>query len=233
MATAPLTVRLNPNDNVVVARLDVLPGTALAGEGAAARERIPAGHKMATRPIAKGEPVRKFGQIIGFATPAIAAGRARPRRTTARMGDFARDYAFGSDARPTDYRARRPSGASFEGYRPRQRQGRGRATIIGVLSTGELLGDGRASSSPSSFPRTCWRSIRTSTASSRITHGTGCGMADRRRGLCRPLQRTLWGFAGHPNFAGVLMVGLGCEVIADRLSARGLSASSAGPRSAP
>ena len=44
-----------------------------------------------------------------------------------------------------------------------------------------------------------------------LTHGTGCGMADRGEGFAT-LQRTLWGYARHPNFAGVLMIGLGCEV---------------------
>ena len=53
------------------------------------------------------------------------------------------------------------------------------------------------------------RPIPTSMASS-LTHGTGCGMADRGEGFAT-LQRTLWGYA-RPNFAGVLMIGLGCEV---------------------
>src|SRR5690606_36767091 len=44
-----------------------------------------------------------------------------------------------------------------------------------------------------------------------IVHGTGCGMAARGEGF-DILRRTLWGYAGHPNFAAVVMVGLGCEV---------------------
>jgi altronate hydrolase len=62
-----LTVRLHPDDNVVTARIDLLPNTAVAGEGVACAMRIPAGHKIATRPIGAGEPVRKYNQIIGFA----------------------------------------------------------------------------------------------------------------------------------------------------------------------
>ena len=69
-----LTVRLHPNDNVVTARIDLLPNTAVAGEDVACAARIPAGHKVATRPIAKGEPVRKYDQIIGFASADIAPG---------------------------------------------------------------------------------------------------------------------------------------------------------------
>ena len=66
---ASITVRLNANDNVVVARVDLLPGAEV--EGLAVTQRIPAGHKVATRPIPLGEPVRKFDQIIGFATTDI------------------------------------------------------------------------------------------------------------------------------------------------------------------
>jgi altronate hydrolase len=44
-----------------------------------------------------------------------------------------------------------------------------------------------------------------------IVHGTGCGHAAYGEGF-EVLRRTQWGYASHPNFAGVVMVGLGCEV---------------------
>src|SRR5882672_7383025 len=71
--TAPLTIRLHPADNVVVARMDILPGTAVEGEVAAAT-RVPPGHKILTRAVKKGEPLRKYNQIIGFATEDLAPG---------------------------------------------------------------------------------------------------------------------------------------------------------------
>src|SRR5580704_13139842 len=93
----PLTIRLNAADNVVVARVDLLPGTEIAGEHVQAATYIPAGHKLATAPIASGEAVRKYGQILGFAIEAIAPGDHVHTHNMA-MGDFARDYAFGVDA---------------------------------------------------------------------------------------------------------------------------------------
>src|SRR4051794_6088893 len=69
-----LTIRLHPSDNVVVARLDLLPGTELPEERVAAVGPVPAGHKIATAPVAPGEPVRKYGQILGFAIEAIRPG---------------------------------------------------------------------------------------------------------------------------------------------------------------
>jgi altronate hydrolase len=44
-----------------------------------------------------------------------------------------------------------------------------------------------------------------------FVHGTGCGMAGDGDGF-EALQRVMWGYARHPNHAGVLMVGLGCEI---------------------
>ncbi|HEY5429623.1 MAG TPA: UxaA family hydrolase, partial [Solirubrobacteraceae bacterium] len=44
-----------------------------------------------------------------------------------------------------------------------------------------------------------------------ITHGTGCGLSADGEGL-DVLRRTLAGYARHPNVAGVVVVGLGCEV---------------------
>src|SRR5206468_2253909 len=43
-----------------------------------------------------------------------------------------------------------------------------------------------------------------------LTHGSGCGMDSNGESMI-VLRRTLGGYARHPNFAGVLVVGLGCE----------------------
>ena len=89
--TLTRTVRLHPSDNVIVC-VDMIPaGTAV--EHVTATERIMRGHKMATLAIAKGEPVTKFGQIIGFASRDIPAG-AHVHEHNCSMGEFERDYAF-------------------------------------------------------------------------------------------------------------------------------------------
>ena len=208
MATAPLTVRLNPNDNVVVARVDILPGTKLAGEGLAVSQRIPAGHKVATRPIAIEEPIRKFDQIIGFATQAIEPGQ-HVHVHNCGMREFARDHAVGQDVRPIAMvpEAQRPS---FGGY-VRGNGKVGTRNYIGILSTVNC------SASVSKFiaerfPAEVLAQYPNVDGIVAITHGTGCGMADRGEGYAT-LQRTLWGFAAHPNFASILMIGLGCEVM--------------------
>jgi altronate hydrolase len=108
----PLVIRLHPEDNVVIARATLLPG-ARVDDLVKAAQRIPAGHKVATRPIALGEAIRRYGQIIGFASTAITPGQ-HVHVDNCEMGDFAKDYAYGVDARPTEFD---PTPASFQGIR--------------------------------------------------------------------------------------------------------------------
>src|ERR1700722_11085687 len=89
----PPVIRLHPDDNVVIARVTLLPGTPL-GDGAAAAQRIPAGHKAAVRPIARGDAIRRYGQIIGFASSDITPGH-HVHVQNCEMGDSAKDYAYG------------------------------------------------------------------------------------------------------------------------------------------
>ena len=97
LQAADLTIRLNPADDVVIARVELPAGTTLVKEGnVAVAARVPAGHKVAVRDIKAGQPVRRYNQIIGFATRDIRAGEHVHVQNLA-MGDFERDYAFSSD----------------------------------------------------------------------------------------------------------------------------------------
>ena len=62
----PRTLRLHAEDNIAVAIDPLAAGLEVAG--ITTRAPVPRGHKVATRDIAEGEAIRKFGQIIGFAT---------------------------------------------------------------------------------------------------------------------------------------------------------------------
>src|SRR5690349_7334376 len=94
-ARAPRVLKLNAADNVVVA-VDVIERGSKA-EGVSASQRVPKGHKMAVVPIGQGEPVSKFGQVIGFAKAPIAPGEWVHEHNV-EMGEFSRDYAFCVDA---------------------------------------------------------------------------------------------------------------------------------------
>ena len=203
---APRVIRLHVEDNVVIAIDLVNPGDAAAG--LTARERILKGHKMAAAPIREGEPIRKFGQIIGFAKGHIAPGEWVHEHNVG-LHDFSRDYRFAEDARddgllPEHLRA------TFEGYR----RGGGKTGTRNYLG---ILTSVNCSASVARFAATAVES----SAALRdypgidgvvaIVHGTGCGHAAYGEGF-EVLRRTQWGYASHPNFAGVVMVGLGCEV---------------------
>ena len=93
-------IRLNPLDNVVIARQALPEGLSLEAEAITVRQPIPSGHKVATLRVEQGQPLRRYGQIIGFASQPIEAGD-HVHVHNVEMGDFARDYAFGVDAHAT------------------------------------------------------------------------------------------------------------------------------------
>ncbi|HLX98020.1 MAG TPA: UxaA family hydrolase, partial [Roseiarcus sp.] len=95
--TNPRALRLDPSDNVIIAIDEILAG-AEAAPGVKARERVPRGHKMAVVPVDTGAPIRKFGQIIGFASRPIGPGEWVHEHNCA-IHEFARDYHFGEDRR--------------------------------------------------------------------------------------------------------------------------------------
>ena len=100
------TVRLHPSDNVIVS-VDMM---APVSPSTTSRQTSGSCAAIRWRPFdAKGEPVRKFGQIIGFASQDIAAG-AHVHEHNCTMGEFERDYAF---ARQTAGRRRRWTAAAY------------------------------------------------------------------------------------------------------------------------
>ena len=93
-------IRLHPNDNVVIARVDIAQGAAIPDENVTCLNRIPAGHKVAARAIAKGEPVLKYNTVIGFASNDIRPGTLL-HRLNMEFREFDRDYAYAQEYQPT------------------------------------------------------------------------------------------------------------------------------------
>ncbi|MBO6781790.1 MAG: altronate dehydratase [Alphaproteobacteria bacterium] len=206
--TAKLSIRLNDNDNVVVARAEIMPGTSIPGENVQTSAPIPRGHKIATRAIAKGETVTKYDQIIGYAMEDIAPGdHVHTHNCEFRMVD--RDYQFATDLRDTPM-VPEDERRTFEGF-VRKNGSVGTRNYIGILTSvncSATVAKYIADSFNSTGKLADYPNIDGVSA---FVHATGCGMADSGDGYAN-LQRTLWGYARHPNFAGVLIVGLGCEV---------------------
>ena len=207
-AKTPRVLRLNAADNLVVALDPILPGA--TAEGIEAISRVPKGHKMATKAIGEGEPVLKFGQIIGFATASIRPGEHIHSHNCG-VHEFARDYHFAEDAKPENVlpvEQRR----TFEGY-VRESGRVGTRNYIGVLTSVNCS---------ASVARFIAEAVNRSGILDNypeidgvvpFVHGTGCGMAGQGSEGFATLQRTEWGYARHPNIGGALLVGLGCEVM--------------------
>ena len=199
------TVRLDPSDNVVTA---VRP-LEIAGvvESITTTDNIPRGHKVATSRIAQGEAVRKYAQIIGYAAETIEPGQhVHTHNVEFRNTDA--DYEFATDLRPAEpvEPQRRDS---FMGFC--RANGRvGTRNYIAVLTSvncsataARKIADAFGPEELAAYPNV--------DGVAAFVHGTGCGMAGAGEGF-DALQRIMWGYARHANHAGVLMVGLGCEM---------------------
>ena len=214
LTRSSLTIRLHPADDVVIARQQLVGGTKLLDEDVVVAGLVPPGHKVATRAIPAGAPVRRYNQIIGFASRAIAPGDHVHLHNLA-MGAFDRDYAFGVDAKPTDYVV---PAATFQGIVRRDGPNAGKVATrnyIGILSTVNCSAT-VARGIADHFTRERLAAYPNVDGVVALTHGSGCGMDTHGEGM-QILRRTLGGYAKHANFAGVLIVGLGCE--ANQISA--------------
>ncbi|CAA0112419.1 Galactarate dehydratase (L-threo-forming) [Starkeya nomas] len=202
----PRILRLDGADNVVVAVDAIQPGD--RASGVLACDRIPRGHKMALRRISAGEPLIKFGQPIGVASADIAPGEwvhvHNVSATALPHGDFeAATLAVDQPAFGV------PS--TFQGYR--RSDGRtGTRNYIGILTSVNCSASVARFAAEAIERSGLLDSYRNIDGIMPIVHGTGCGLAELGEGY-EVLRRTQWGYACHPNFAAVVMVGLGCEVL--------------------
>ena len=207
MTNRSATLRLHADDNVVTAVRELAEGESLGEGNLAARQRVPRGHKVATATVAKGETVRKYNQIIGFASTDVTPGQ-HVHTQNLEFRQLARDHAIGANARDTAF-VPADQQATFDGIvRPDGRVAT--RNFVGVLTTvncsatvasyisDQFRGPGGLADYPNVDGVVA------------LTHGSGCGMASEGEGM-DTLRRTLAGYARHPNFAGVVIVGLGCE----------------------
>ena len=200
-------VQLHPDDDVVIARRQLVAGLVI-GNSLAVRGLIPAGHKLAVHTIEAGAPVRRYGQIIGFATRAIESGEHVHTHNLS-MGSFDRDYAFGADTKTAPSVA---EAAQFMGIV--RADGRvATRNYIGILTSVNCSATAARAIAdyfrPDIHPRALadYPNVDGVIA---LTHGQGCAIDSEGEAL-EIIRRTLGGYARHPNFTAVLIVGLGCE----------------------
>ena len=203
----PETICLHETDNVVIALRNIAANESLEGHNWQPNEAIMRGHKIAIAAIAKGENVIRYGQIIGQTKQDIAIGD-HIHTHNLKMGDHKQDYAFGRDTKPLKMASEE---RTFMGYQ-RDDGGVGTRNYLGIITTvncsatvARLLAEAAEKSGLlEEFPNI--------DGIVPIVHGTGCGMSATDESY-DTLFRTISGYAQHPNFAGILLLGLGCEVM--------------------
>jgi len=200
-----MTIRLDPADNVVTATRTLEIGTAV--DDVVTTAIIPRNHKLASREIKAGEAVRKYAQVIGYATELIVAG-GHVHTHNVEFRNTEEDYEISTDLRPAVPVAE-AARDSFMGYR--RENGRvGTRNYIGILTSVNCSATAARMIASAFGPEEMARYANVDGVVA-FVHGTGCGMAGQGEGF-EALQRVMWGYARNPNHGGVLMVGLGCEM---------------------
>jgi len=211
MATCAITdvaLVLNPRDDVAIAKKEIPAGTVLedADGRIEVRQDIRPGHKVARHARRTGEEVRRYGQVIGFATADIAVGDHVHTQNLA-VGDLHREYEIGTDVRPVDFYPPEEM-RYFDGYL--RDDGR-----VGTRNYIAIISGVNCSASVSQFVKDRFRDVSRDYSNIdgvlAITHKSGCG-TELFGEDHMALQRVLAGYAKHPNVAAYILIGLGCEV---------------------
>ena len=199
-------IRLHPNDNIVVARIDVAIGEAVPSENFTSRSQVPAGYKIAARKILKGEPILKYNVTVGFANTDIEAGMMVHSHNT-EFREFDRDYAYASEYQPTTLLPEAER-ATFQGY-VRANGKVGTRNFIGILSTVNCSAT-VVNKIAEWFTPERLKDFPNIDGVVAFSHDIGCGMEMSGEPM-QLLRRTMAGYAQHPNLAAALIIGLGCE----------------------
>jgi altronate dehydratase large subunit len=226
------TLLMHPGDNVAQAIVD-LPASQMVtvdGDAIALRQAIPSGHKLARRPIGRGELVLKYGQPIGRAATEIATGEhvhvhnveslrgrgdlvvASPVIARSVLCDEAIPNMEEIASAHTTGLAMTPRESVFLGYR--RRDGR-----VGVRNHVLVLASVQCANA---VVDAIGRAVPEVVA---LSHAWGCSQIGDDLAQSR---RVLEEFASHPNVAAALLIGLGCEsmptvAMAEALAGRGVA----------
>jgi altronate hydrolase len=207
-----VAVLLHPQDNLLIAKKALLPRTIVPledGTEVKIAQMIPPGHKAAVREIAEGEAVRRYGQIIGFASEPIKPGQhIHTHNVAVHQGELKLDYAFGEDYKPVEF-VPEAERRTFMGYR--RADGR-----VGTRNFVALLASVNCSSSATRRVADYFRDNPIMDQYPNVdgviglaTKG-GCG-AHYGSDYLGQLQKTMAGIVDHPNVGAYIILSLGCE----------------------
>ncbi len=200
--SSPLFLQVHPSDNVAVALRAAEPGDTFAGVTVA--EPIPAGHKLALRDLAVGDPVVKYGYTLGVASAPITAGRhIHSHNLRSSLTDKLEELRFADVAKPQPAPAAR-SADTFMGYRRADGRAatRNEIWIVNTVGCVNVASEKIAAAANTELAGTGIDGVHA------FPHPFGCSQLGDD---LQYTQKVLAGLARHPNTAAVLILGLGCE----------------------
>ena len=198
-------VTLTENDNVAVALRNLGVNETLGSVTLCSE--IPKGHKLALSNLSKGDRIVKYAQTIGYATTDIPVGdHIHTHNIEFRATDH--NYEYGVENQSPEILDPEQQ-ASFQGFKRADGQ-IGTRNYIAVMASVNCSATA-VQHIASFFTPEVLADYPNIDGVVGFSHSTGCGLADSGDGFDN-LQRVIWGYAQHANVAGVLMVGLGCEV---------------------
>ncbi len=203
----PLAIRLHENDNVVTAKANIDVNIDIIEEKINTNQKIPVGHKIATKNIGAGEKIIKYDNIIGIAKQNIKTGDHVHVHNTG-MAERTKDYQFSEGCKEMSILPENAR-ATFMGYR-RSSGKVGTRNFIGIISSVNCSAT-VCKKIAEHFNETILSEYENVDGVVSITHGTGCGINSNGLGW-ELLQATIAGYSRHPNFGGLIVIGLGCEV---------------------
>ena len=202
------TLLLREGDDVAVAIRPLSAGDVIGANGSEVRVRqdVPPGHKVALHAIAEEGPVLKYGQVIGFARRDIEPGDHVHVQNLG-VRPLTLEYEYSTEVPEVSF-VPEAERRTFQGFRrPDGKVGtRNYLAIVSTVncsaSVTRFIAERFRGDALKDFPNV--------DGVIGIKHGAGCGMNVAGEDL-RMLERTLAGYARHPNVAGYILCGLGCE----------------------
>ena len=201
------TIVLADKDNVAIALKAISENEPIEAIGVSAKSDIPKGHKISIRAIPKGEAIFKYGQIIGRSQTDIFVGE-HVHTHNLEFSDHKSGYEFATE---TKNKSNVEANAEFLGYH-RNDGTVGTRNYIGILTSVNCSGSVAKFVAEEAEKSGLLKRYKNVDGVVPIVHGSGCGMANSGEGYDL-LFRTLSGYSQNPNFAAILLIGLGCEVM--------------------
>ncbi|WGL15749.1 altronate dehydratase family protein [Microbulbifer bruguierae] len=204
-------IHIHSDDNVAVSKAPLVAGTLVNWHGSMMplATDVPAMHKVSVCPIAAGQAIIKYGQVIGFALEDIAPG-THVHVHNMEAGNHQVEHEFCKDYVPTTVVPEQER-ATFMGYR-RATGKVGTRNYLAVVSTVNCSVTVSRAVAAHFTNSGMLRDFPNIDGIVALGHESGCGMSTAGEGY-QTLLRTLHGYIAHPNFAGVLLIGLGCEAM--------------------